>query len=95
MNSQSGSKDNDNAKEGKHNSSEESQAKKGDHSKKEDSSSGVESEDLSKEKNDKGDTQSRKEGPRVEECDQSNKCTDEENKLVACLRVPGNGKYLV
>lgn len=90
MDSQSGSKDNDNAKEGKDNSSEESQAKKGDHSKKEDSGSGVESKDLSKQKNDKGDTQSRKEGPRVEECDQSNKCTDEENKLVACLRVPGN-----
>ncbi|KAJ6933742.1 hypothetical protein NC651_008979 [Populus alba x Populus x berolinensis] len=94
MDSQSGSKDNDNAKEGKDNSSEESQAKKGDHSKKEDSSSGVESKDLSKEKNDKGDTQSRKEGPRVEECDQSNKCTDEENKLVACLRVPGNVLFL-
>ncbi|XP_034895117.1 uncharacterized protein [Populus alba] len=94
MGSQSGSKDNDNAKEGKDNSSEESQAKKGDHSKKEDSGSGVESKDLSKQKNDKGDTQSRKEGPRVEECDQSNKCTDEENKLVACLRVPGNVLFL-
>ncbi|KAJ6415052.1 hypothetical protein OIU84_003948 [Salix udensis] len=86
MDSQSGSKDNDNAKGGKDNSSEEFQAKKGDHSKKEDSSSGMESKDLSKENNDKGD----KEGPRVEECDQSNRCTDEENKLVACLRVPGN-----
>ncbi|KAJ6705434.1 DENTIN SIALOPHOSPHOPROTEIN-LIKE ISOFORM X1 [Salix purpurea] len=74
----------------KDNSSEEFQAKKGDHSKKEDSSSGMESKDLSKENNDKGDTESRKEGPRVEECDQSNRCTDEENKLVACLRVPGN-----
>ncbi|KAJ6705433.1 DENTIN SIALOPHOSPHOPROTEIN-LIKE ISOFORM X1 [Salix purpurea] len=50
----------------------------------------MESKDLSKENNDKGDTESRKEGPRVEECDQSNRCTDEENKLVACLRVPGN-----
>ncbi|KAJ6695311.1 DENTIN SIALOPHOSPHOPROTEIN-LIKE ISOFORM X1 [Salix koriyanagi] len=90
MDSQSGSKDNDNAKGGKDNSSEEFQAKKGDHSKKEDSSSGMESKDLSKENNDKRDTESRKEGPRVEECDQSNRCTDEENKLVACLRVPGN-----
>ncbi|EEF51340.1 putative uncharacterized protein DDB_G0289963 [Ricinus communis] len=29
----------------------------------------------------------------VEECDPSNKCTDEENQLVACLRVPGNDQY--
>ncbi|KAF2313444.1 hypothetical protein GH714_011039 [Hevea brasiliensis] len=29
-------------------------------------------------------------GSHVEECDPSNKCADEEKKLVACLRVPGN-----
>ncbi|OVA01948.1 hypothetical protein BVC80_9079g90 [Macleaya cordata] len=33
---------------------------------------------------------SRKETARGEECDSSNKCTDEKNKLIACLRVPGN-----
>ncbi|CAK9324825.1 unnamed protein product [Citrullus colocynthis] len=32
----------------------------------------------------------RKDGPSGEDCDSSNKCTDEGNKLVACLRVPGN-----
>ncbi|CAK7335709.1 unnamed protein product [Dovyalis caffra] len=90
MDGQSESKDSDNVKKGKDNSSEEFQAKEGDHDKKEDSSGGVESNDLPKEKNGKGDTQSRKEGPRVEECDPSNMCMDEENKLVACLRVPGN-----
>lgn len=30
-------------------------------------------------------------GSHVEECDPSNKCVDEDSKLVACLRVPGNG----
>lgn len=35
-----------------------------------------------------------KEGPLAEECDASNKCTDKENKLVACLRVSGNGMHL-
>ncbi|KAL9369467.1 hypothetical protein Peur_040666 [Populus x canadensis] len=90
MDSQSGSKDNENAKEDKGNSSEEFQAKEGDHNKKKDFSGGEESKDFPEEKNDERDTQSRKEGPHVEECDPSNKCTDEENKLVACLRVPGN-----
>ncbi|KAJ7945037.1 dentin sialophosphoprotein-like isoform X2 [Quillaja saponaria] len=32
----------------------------------------------------------RKKGSWSEECDSSSKCTDEKNKLVACLRVPGN-----
>lgn len=36
----------------------------------------------------------RKEGTRgVEECHSSNKCVDEEKKIVACLRVPGNGMF--
>ncbi|XP_021894838.1 uncharacterized protein LOC110812378 isoform X2 [Carica papaya] len=35
-------------------------------------------------------TPSRKEGARGEECDPSNMCTDEKDKFVACLRVPGN-----
>jgi hypothetical protein len=95
MDSQSGSKDNENAKEDKGNSSEEFQAKEGDHNKKKGLSGGEESKDFPEEKNDERDTQSRKEGPHVEECDPSNKCTDEENKLVACLRVPGNGMHFV
>lgn len=33
----------------------------------------------------------RKEIPWLEECDASNSCVDDKNKLVACLRVPGNG----
>ncbi|KAJ8768482.1 hypothetical protein K2173_022571 [Erythroxylum novogranatense] len=33
---------------------------------------------------------SRKDFPHLEECDPSHKCTDEENKLVACVRIPGN-----
>ncbi|KAJ8616300.1 hypothetical protein MRB53_035672 [Persea americana] len=33
----------------------------------------------------------RKENPQLEECDVSNSCVDEKKKLVACLRVPGNG----
>lgn len=36
----------------------------------------------------------RKDGISGEDCDSSNKCTDEGNKLVACLRVPGNGMHL-
>ncbi|XP_057968091.1 uncharacterized protein LOC131157751 isoform X2 [Malania oleifera] len=32
----------------------------------------------------------RKESAEGEECDSSNKCTDEKKRLVACLRVPGN-----
>lgn len=36
----------------------------------------------------------RKDGSSGEDCDSSNKCTDEGNKLVACLRVPGNGMHL-
>ncbi|XP_077251272.1 uncharacterized protein LOC143890462 [Tasmannia lanceolata] len=32
----------------------------------------------------------RKENSRVEECDASNRCVDEKNNLIACLRVPGN-----
>lgn len=36
-------------------------------------------------------TSVRNEGSHGEECDSSNMCTIEENKLVACLRVPGNG----
>ncbi|KAJ9173717.1 hypothetical protein P3X46_016827 [Hevea brasiliensis] len=32
-------------------------------------------------------------GSRVEQCDPSNKCIDEDNNLVACLRVPGNDQY--
>uniref|UniRef100_A0A7N0RDA0 DUF7356 domain-containing protein n=1 Tax=Kalanchoe fedtschenkoi TaxID=63787 RepID=A0A7N0RDA0_KALFE len=35
-------------------------------------------------------TDLKKEKPLGEECDISNRCTDKENKLVACLRVPGN-----
>lgn len=35
----------------------------------------------------------KKDGSSGEDCDSSNKCTDEGNKLVACLRVPGNGMY--
>ncbi|KAG9448308.1 hypothetical protein H6P81_014436 [Aristolochia fimbriata] len=31
-----------------------------------------------------------KENSRAEECDESNRCVDEKNKLIACLRVPGN-----
>ncbi|XP_058095970.1 uncharacterized protein LOC131241242 [Magnolia sinica] len=33
---------------------------------------------------------SRKENSRAEECDASNMCTDDKNKLVACFKVPGN-----
>ncbi|XP_068666296.1 uncharacterized protein [Aristolochia californica] len=31
-----------------------------------------------------------KDNSRAEECDESNRCVDEKNKLIACLRVPGN-----
>eukprot|EP00262_Sarcandra_glabra_P007526 TRINITY_DN20394_c0_g1_i1.p1 TRINITY_DN20394_c0_g1~~TRINITY_DN20394_c0_g1_i1.p1 ORF type:complete len:383 (+),score=76.39 TRINITY_DN20394_c0_g1_i1:180-1328(+) len=34
--------------------------------------------------------QSRKEKIHVEECDSAHSCKDEKNKLIACLRVPGN-----
>lgn len=58
------------------------------------SGKGSESKEILKENKDKGTlgnvTPLKKENTRGEDCDTSNKCTDEENKLVACLRVPGN-----
>ncbi|KDP25306.1 hypothetical protein JCGZ_20462 [Jatropha curcas] len=45
---------------------------------------------VPKESSSGGDSEVASKIPHVEECDPSNKCMDEENKLVACLRVPGN-----
>lgn len=42
-------------------------------------------------KDGESDLSKRKENPQLEECDVSNSCVDEKKKLVACLRVPGNG----
>lgn len=39
-------------------------------------------------------TSKRNDGSSGEDCDSSNKCTDEAKRLVACLRVPGNGMHL-
>ncbi|KAJ4849501.1 hypothetical protein Tsubulata_005813 [Turnera subulata] len=76
-------------------SSVESQVKEDGQNGKENSSGGSKPTDKPKEKTSGGDSdvpvaKPKKEGPRAEECGPSNKCTDKEKKLVACLRVPGN-----
>ncbi|KAF8380077.1 hypothetical protein HHK36_027547 [Tetracentron sinense] len=57
-------------------------------------SEGSESKVVHKEGSEEGGSVSskplRKESSHGEECDSSNRCTDENNKLTACLRVPGN-----
>lgn len=62
--------------------------------KKQKPSDGLESKQLPKEVDNGGNVVTvnpvRKEGPGTEECDPVNRCTAEESKLVACLRVPGN-----
>lgn len=84
----------DNVQKGVDGSSEESKGKEG-HDEKEKLRDGMRSKDGVKEEGNEGNVVSstplRNEGSRGEECDSSNMCTDEKNKLVACLRVPGNG----
>ncbi|GAV65779.1 hypothetical protein CFOL_v3_09293 [Cephalotus follicularis] len=71
-------------------SSKESKVKEGD-DKKGKSDDGLKAKEVPKEKGNEGYAETeRKEGSRGEECGSSNKCIDEENKFVACLRVPGN-----
>lgn len=88
---QSSSRKADNVQKGEGSASEESKGKEGDNEK------DIESKDVSRKVRNQGDvvssTSGRNEGSRGEECDISNRCTDEEHKLIACLRVPGDGKH--
>ncbi|KAG6633946.1 uncharacterized protein LOC122290410 [Carya illinoinensis] len=85
---QSSSSKADDVQKGEGRASEESKGKEGDNEK------DMESKDVPRKVGNEGDvvssTSGRNEGSRGEECDISNRCTDEDHKLVACLRVPGD-----
>ena len=71
----------------------EPETKDGDN-KKEKPGDGLKSKQASKEGGNEGVLEPSKHGKenlQGEECDSSNQCVDDVNKLVACLRVPGNG----
>uniref|UniRef100_A0A2P2JRY2 Uncharacterized protein LOC105124266 isoform X3 n=1 Tax=Rhizophora mucronata TaxID=61149 RepID=A0A2P2JRY2_RHIMU len=89
VSSQSGSEETDRLNKGKSDSSDRLKQNMRGNNQKENLSGMQESKEVPKEKGNEGD----KEEPltHFEECDPTNKCTDKENKLVACLRVPGNG----
>ncbi|KAK3225960.1 hypothetical protein Dsin_005822 [Dipteronia sinensis] len=90
-NNEYGSKGSKDVQKGSDDSNKEAKAKEG-IPKKENSSDEVKCKDVHKESGNVEDSDpSRKEGTRIEECDLSNKYTDNEENSVACLRVPGNG----
>lgn len=80
---------------GKGSLSNESQTKNGDKKKEKPHDGSVQ---LSKEGGNEGVLESSKPGKESlqgEECDASNQCVDDVNKLVACLRVPGDGTCFI
>ncbi|KAJ0048394.1 hypothetical protein Pint_14996 [Pistacia integerrima] len=85
-----GSKETENTKNSNGNTNEESRAKEGDNGKGILSDETI-SKDLPKEVGNIDDSKTlTKEGAEHEKCDSSNKCMDDGNNFVACLRVPGN-----